>query len=344
MCSALGGIGSAGSSPIWPTLACLLVPPGQAASRATDARMREGRELPSLILDHTGPHWTTLNYTAAANTATAHRHSPHPPHPPSPPYSSSTEPHYIRAGRGARHHCSCLHTSARSFLHFASQLASHPETAIVRKRDRPVSPHRRSTHRLLEPDLRCHRATGNPLPTSTLQDLRPDPHHTNHVSEPKSKPPSASRLIVNMPSNQPVSMTVDQAQTGISQELRNNIYSALLSDGGIRNIESTLDEQLRASGFKDELRRYITDLFRSGQATSVEEARNLAMDKIREQMRSAPSEHSNGANGVNGTSNGNNDNSEEYQLHIPEAAVREGTKTVMKELEKVCDITYEDDK
>ena len=144
-----------------------------------------------------------------------------------------------------------------------------------------------------------------------------------------------------MSSSKPVSMTTDQAQSGISQELRNNIYSALLSEGGIRNIESTLDEQLRASGFQDELKRYITDLFRSGQATTAEEARNLAMDKIREQMRAGQTNGT--ANGTNGTANANGDDSDDYQLRIPHEAVRQGTKSVMKELEKVCDITYPDD-
>ena len=81
--------------------------------------------------------------------------------------------------------------------------------------------------------------------------------------------------------SQSISVSTTQAQSGISQDLRNNIYSALLSGDGIRNIESTLDESLRVSGFKDALRAYITDLFRSGQATTCEEARNLAMQKIR---------------------------------------------------------------
>ncbi|KAH7371046.1 hypothetical protein BKA66DRAFT_425039 [Pyrenochaeta sp. MPI-SDFR-AT-0127] len=146
-----------------------------------------------------------------------------------------------------------------------------------------------------------------------------------------------------MPSNPPVSITTDQAQSGISQEFRNNIYSALLSEGGIRNIESTLDEQLRASGFKDELKRYITDLFRSGQATTAEEARNLAMERIKEQMRSASSESStNGTTELNGISNGISEDAGDYKLKIPDAAVKEGTKTVMKELEKVCEITYDE--
>jgi hypothetical protein len=143
--------------------------------------------------------------------------------------------------------------------------------------------------------------------------------------------------------SQSINVTTTQAQSGISQDLRNNIYSALLSGDGIRNIESTLDESLRASGFKDALRAYITDLFRSGQATTCEEARNLAMQKIREQTRGL-ADQTNGANGTNGMTNGDGENGEDVDLKIPKAAIDAGAKTVMKELEKVCDITYEDDK
>ncbi|KAG9190970.1 hypothetical protein G6011_09058 [Alternaria panax] len=143
--------------------------------------------------------------------------------------------------------------------------------------------------------------------------------------------------------SQSISLTTTQAQSGISQHLRNNIYSALLSGDGIRNIESTLDESLRASGFKDALRAYITDLFRSGQATTCEEARDLAMHKIREQTRGLAAD-SNEANGTNGTTNGNGEIGDDVDLKIPKSAIDAGAKTVMKELSKVCEITFEDDK
>jgi hypothetical protein len=141
-----------------------------------------------------------------------------------------------------------------------------------------------------------------------------------------------------MSTNTPIPVTTTQAQTGLSQHLRNNIYSALLSGSGIRNIESTLDESLRASGFKDNLRAYITDLFRSGQASTCEQARELAMARIREQMRSGGA-----TNGVGGV-NGNGEEADEIDLKLPKEAIDIGAKTVMKELEKVCEITYEDEK
>lgn len=137
-----------------------------------------------------------------------------------------------------------------------------------------------------------------------------------------------------MTNNKPVTLVTSEAQNHLSRDLRNNIYSALLSGDGIRNIEGTLDRQLAESGFKDELRRYVTELFRTGQATTVEEARVLAMDRIKQQTQE---EQSNGTNGVNGT-NGNYVDSSDYDLKIPRKAVVEGTKTVRKELEKVCEI------
>lgn len=137
-----------------------------------------------------------------------------------------------------------------------------------------------------------------------------------------------------MANNKPIAIGSTEAQNHISLDLRNNIYSALLSGEGIRNIEATLDRQLAESGFKDELRRYVTDLFRSGQATSVDEARALAMERIRQHLQGDDGQ-SNGTNGIYGA----NGEEQKYDLKIPNKAIMEGTKTVRRELEKVCDIT-----
>lgn len=145
-------------------------------------------------------------------------------------------------------------------------------------------------------------------------------------------------------SDTPIPITTQQAQSGISRDLRNNIYSTLLSGPGIRNIEATLDESLRSSGFKDALRAYITELFRSGQATTCEEARNLAMQRIREQMRDGGKQSTNGTQDDHVNGEGAQEDALEVDLRIPKAAIDAGAKSVIKELEKVCEITYEDDK
>ncbi|CBX96725.1 hypothetical protein IAQ61_005412 [Plenodomus lingam] len=143
-----------------------------------------------------------------------------------------------------------------------------------------------------------------------------------------------------------VQITPTQATSGISLSLRNNIYSALLSGPGIRNIEATLDECLRSSGFRDNLKTYITHLFRSGQATTAEEAYKLAIEKIKEAMAdldpSATTTNGNDAN--HGSANPDDAAGEGLNVHlnIPKEVVTKGTKVVLRELEKICEITYEE--
>lgn len=136
-----------------------------------------------------------------------------------------------------------------------------------------------------------------------------------------------------------VALTPAQAEN-LSHDMRNEIYSALLSGTGIVNIESTLAHELQRSGWLANLRQYVTQLLRSGEASTIEEI----MVKVREKIALDPSAQSNGtatngANGVNGA-NGH-DSPENIDLKIPSHAIMEGTKTVRAELEKVCDVTYD---
>ena len=135
----------------------------------------------------------------------------------------------------------------------------------------------------------------------------------------------------------PVVLSPDQAHAAVPQDIRNAIYSALLSGDGIRNIEATLDHHLQTSGFKAALRAYMTDLFRSGQATTAVEARDMAMARIRAhlQQQHAASSDANGPA---------SDAPHDVDLSIPPLAIKEGTKSVRAELEKVVDITYDNDK
>jgi hypothetical protein len=137
-----------------------------------------------------------------------------------------------------------------------------------------------------------------------------------------------------------VVLSPDHAHAAIPQDMRNAIYSALLSGDGIRNIEATLDHHLQTSGFKASLRAYMTDLFRSGQATTAVEARDMAMARIRahlqQQLADAPDT---GANGSSAAADAH-----DVDLSIPPIAITEGTKSVRAELEKVVDISYDNDK
>lgn len=142
-----------------------------------------------------------------------------------------------------------------------------------------------------------------------------------------------------MSSAKPISMTSTQAQTPISPDLRNSIYAALLSGTGIRNIEGTLEHELQASGWTANLKAYITHLLRSGECTTLDEINARILEKAK---LGSGGEKSNGVtNGVNGV-NGHKDD-DEYQLQLPEQAIREGVRVVRRELDKICDITVDGD-
>lgn len=134
-------------------------------------------------------------------------------------------------------------------------------------------------------------------------------------------------------------MSSTQAQNTIPDEVRNDIYSALLSGTGIRNIEATLNHEMQASGFKSNLKAYIVHLLRSGECTTFNEVMTRVNDKIKHDTDAAKS---NGAtNGINGV-NGHSKDSEEYDLRLPSRVVTESAKTVEEELEKVCEISVAD--
>lgn len=143
-----------------------------------------------------------------------------------------------------------------------------------------------------------------------------------------------------------MSVTLSPGQaSALPSSLRNSIYSSLLSSGGIRNIESTLTQLLQTTGFQASLRAYITELFRTGQATSAPEAYTLAMNRIKECMAEGGKEGQKaGANGTNGTnvSNGDGDDGREVgDLRLPSEVVSEGGKCVRRELEKIVEIEME---
>ncbi|KAF2258280.1 hypothetical protein CC78DRAFT_549255 [Lojkania enalia] len=140
--------------------------------------------------------------------------------------------------------------------------------------------------------------------------------------------------------SKPLTLSTTTAQASISPQLRNTIYSLLLSGPGIPNIQSTLEHELATSGFISNLKAYITSLLRSGECTTLDQVTERVLQKVSQGI-AAP----NGTNGVNGTANGVNgykaDADDEIDLRVPERAVREGVRVVRRELERVCDVTVE---
>lgn len=137
-------------------------------------------------------------------------------------------------------------------------------------------------------------------------------------------------------SAKPLSMSSVQAQSNLPADLRNDIYSALLSGTGIRAIEATLDHEMQATGFKSNLKAYITHLLRAGECSSFDDIMARVTDKIRHDSGLAKPNGTNGVNGVNGHAR-----DDEYDLRLPDRVVAEGTKTVAAELDKVVEITVD---
>lgn len=143
----------------------------------------------------------------------------------------------------------------------------------------------------------------------------------------------------------PITMSSTQAQNTLTPDMRNDIYSALLSGTGIRNIEATLDHEMQASGFKSNLKAYIIQLFRSGECTTFDQAMARVNEKIRhdtQQAKANGSSTSATTNGVNGTNGHSKDKeSDDYNLNLPDEVVTAGARTLGVELDKVCDIAVD---
>jgi hypothetical protein len=156
----------------------------------------------------------------------------------------------------------------------------------------------------------------------------------------------------------PVQLSSSTASSPLSPALRNTLYSALLSNGGIPAIQSSLTHELQASGWTTNLRAYITALLRSGECTSF----NEVLDRVLAEATLGPSpstssadsekKETNGVNGVNGHKvNGTGSavaalegkSVEEGGIAIPERAIVQGVRAVRRELEAVVEITVEDD-
>ncbi|KAF2011435.1 hypothetical protein BU24DRAFT_466146 [Aaosphaeria arxii CBS 175.79] len=139
-------------------------------------------------------------------------------------------------------------------------------------------------------------------------------------------------------SNGRVTLNSAQAQQELTPELRNDIYSALLCGTGIRNIESTLNQELQQSGWLDKLRGYMVQQLRDGEVTSVDEL----MSKVMEKLRGNDADANGTTNGVNGV-NGHAD-TEEVDLKIPDKVLKDGSKVVRQELQRVCEVRSLDEK
>jgi hypothetical protein len=160
--------------------------------------------------------------------------------------------------------------------------------------------------------------------------------------------------------------------TNLSPTTRNQIYSAILSGPGIVNIDAKLTHELQRSGWLANLKEYITQLLRTGEATTIDEIvlkvkekmgitdNGIDGDGFQGMIMNTDLQHatngSGAANGVaarngsvtsvNGSNgvgmNGHDGGADaDIDLRVPPQAISEASRVIRKELEAVCEIATE---
>lgn len=160
-----------------------------------------------------------------------------------------------------------------------------------------------------------------------------------------------------MPSadNNPDSGAVSFAHTtsALTSSQTAQLTAALFSANSIPRIQAALQHSLQETGWTHALRAHVLNLLRSGECGTYDEL----MARVLEDTRQAADGDNNGdAKETNGHANGD-DNKKNgnasgggaetgaartaESIRIPDKAVREGIKAVRKEVETVCEITFD---
>jgi hypothetical protein len=107
-----------------------------------------------------------------------------------------------------------------------------------------------------------------------------------------------------------------------ARDLQDQITLALLANGGIARIQTALRQRLDEAGWSENLREYVTQLFRSGECSTYFEA----MEKVKSRVRLEGRDEDENA-GVDGA-----------DLVVPVSAAEGGVEAVRRELEGVCEM------
>lgn len=121
-------------------------------------------------------------------------------------------------------------------------------------------------------------------------------------------------------------ISVNGTTSGYNPTTQDQIQMALFQTGGVRRIQANFEQRLDEAGWSQNLREYCERLFRSGEATTYEEALNKALSHIRLQGADEDARST-----VNGTANGDG----APDLVIPRKTANEAAEFVRKELASV---------
>jgi len=146
-----------------------------------------------------------------------------------------------------------------------------------------------------------------------------NPNITNHRTPPTKK----AATMVNPPKIPLSTTSSTSTNPQHARDLQDQITLALLANGGIARIQTALRQRLDEAGWSENLREYVTQLFRSGECSTYFEA----MEKVKSRVRLEGRDEDENA-GVDGGAD----------LVVPVAAAEGGVEAVRRELEGVCEM------
>lgn len=127
-----------------------------------------------------------------------------------------------------------------------------------------------------------------------------------------------------MAGDQKPKVAVNGTTSGYNPTTQDDITMALLQSGGVKQIQTTLQQRLDEAGWSQSLREYVERLFRSGDATTYDDALKLVMQHVH--IPTADDDDDAATTKAIG---------DIPNLTIPRAAAKDAADTVKKELAKV---------
>lgn len=118
-------------------------------------------------------------------------------------------------------------------------------------------------------------------------------------------------------------VAVNGDSSGWDPTLQDKIILALADNGGLKRIRATLQQRLDEAGWSEDLRKYCTALFRSGAATTYDDARAIITRRMEADMADPE---------------GVDDGVPAPNLLIPDEAKYAGADAVKKELRGVLNM------
>ncbi|KAK7729012.1 hypothetical protein SLS57_002244 [Botryosphaeria dothidea] len=149
-----------------------------------------------------------------------------------------------------------------------------------------------------------------------------------------------------MPSADPKPVSFAHTTSALTSSQTAQLTAALFSANSIPRIQAALQHSLQESGWTHALRAHVLNLLRSGECASYDELMARVLEDTR-QAGSAGGDKDKEQNGhaTNGDKNSGGAETGAARsadsIRIPDKAVKEGIKAVRKEVEGVCDITFD---